>query len=118
MKQYEKMGFDTEAALKWVDECKSRKCADCSARDHRPGAPAFCAVSYLLSDVPDPPKVPRWQTAKTQADFEKFKDAFYRFCIGQGYCAGCRFEKEIYALSCYHAYLLELVDAPESEVGE
>lgn len=119
MKQYEKMGFDTEAALKWVEGCKTRLCKDCSARDHRPGRPAFCAVSYLLSDAPKPPKVPRWKTARTQEDFEKLYQHFkLNYCdkFGPEHCNGCKYQN-CGSLSCLYPYLSELVDAPEG-MGE
>lgn len=115
MKQYEKLGFDTESALKWVDGCKTRLCGDCSAREHRPGAPAFCAVSYLLSDVPETPKVPRWKTAKTQEDFERFYTDYMDCCGRQTGCTSCKYGNRMRTAGCYHAYLTELIDAPESE---
>lgn len=117
MKQYEKLGFDTESALKWVDGCKTRLCGDCSAREHRPGAPAFCAVSYLLSDVPETPKVPRWKTARTKEDFDKLLENFITLCCRQDDCQYCDYYEHSDGVRCYHAYLSELVDAPEG-MGE
>lgn len=113
MKRYEKMGFDTEAALKWVEECKKRKCADCPALYHRPGSPAFCATSYLLSEAPQPPKVPRWQTIKTQKDIYAIHDTFRKMCDTQG-CAGCKYHVEHDGFGeCIFRYLLELVEVQE-----
>ena len=114
MKQFEKMGFDTEAALKWVDWCPGRPCNEC---------PAFltkgkktmrsCAIEYLLSDVPKPPKVPRWTTAKTQGDFEKMFKNFISLCCGQDACKYCDYYAHSDGVRCFHAYLYELVDVQE-----
>lgn len=118
MKQYEKMEMSTEDALKWVDGCKTRLCADCSAREHRPGAPAFCAVSYLLSEVPEPPKVPRWMTAKTQEDFDNLFADFLACCAGEDACQYCCYNNHGDGVRCFYEYASELVDAPESEVDK
>lgn len=116
MKQYEKLGFDTEAALKWIGECQHRKCEDCPAVDGPKGSvSALCASSYLLSDVPEPPKVPRWKTAKTQEDFERFYTDYMDCCGRQTGCTSCKYGNRMRTAGCYHAYLTELIDAPESE---
>lgn len=126
MKMYEKLGMSTEAALKWViDGVENRPCTTCPAfptkgRDYP--TCALCAARFLFSEVPEPPKVPRWQTAKTQEDFDKLFDGFEK--VRKGTCEDCKYYEicnptEDNIKDCYHAYLhaylTELVDAPESE---
>lgn len=119
MKMYEKLGMSTEAALKWVEDCERKSCVDCPA----PGKTGYvrsakCAAAYLLSEVPETPKVPRWKTVKTQEDIDKIfsdfdamcrknhfdKCNYFTFCLGNYPIPGC-----------FYRYILELVDAPESE---
>lgn len=125
MKMYEKLGMSTEDALKWVEECAKRNCLDCPAYKiaQRTETIVFnCAPNYLLSDVPKLRKIPRWQTAKTQEDFDKLFDGFEK--VRKGTCEDCKYYEicnptEDNIKDCYHAYLhaylSELVDAPESE---
>lgn len=119
MKMYEKLSMSTEDALKWVGECEKRNCLYCPAYKiaQRPETILFnCASLYLLSDVPEPPKIPRWKTARTQEDFDKLCDDFVTACKARGDCDLCKYKKLIWSADCLHAYLSELVDAPESEV--
>lgn len=120
MKMYEKLGMDTETALKWAQECQNRMCKDCPGGGSIRTATisASCASSYLLSEAPEPPKVPRWVTAKTREEFDKLHDAFSLFCREQGTCSHCKYDDRLHAHDCYHAYLSELVDASEVENGE
>lgn len=121
MKRFEKMGMSTEAALKWIGECQHRKCEDCPAVDGPKGSvSALCASSYLLSDVPEPPKVPRVALIQTQEDLNKALTDLRGVCFKYRDCEdGCPY----YGLSgdavplgrCLFAYLSELVEAPESE---
>lgn len=122
MKRFEKMGMSTEDALKWVGECATRNCRECPAyKTQKFGdAATKCACRYLLSDAPEPPKIPRWKTAQTQEDFDRLLDGFKKFCKGTD-CKDCKYYKiwrpnENNNVNCHHAYLTELVDAPESEV--
>lgn len=70
MKMYEKLGMDIEAALKWTEACLTgaRACNDCPAYKIMPKNTLVneCASKYLLSEVKEPPKVPRWKTARTR----------------------------------------------------
>lgn len=112
MKMYEKLGMSIEDALKWISECQHRDCKDCPAVEGPKGSvSALCA---LLSEVQEPPKVRRWQAAKTQEDFERFYTDFRAFC-NPADCASCKYKNDTFTADCYHDYLSELVDAPESE---
>lgn len=117
MKQYERLGMDTEAALKWVKECAIRYCRDCPAYETQE-LRDVCAPKYLLSDVPKPPKVPRWQTAKTQEDFDRLYNSFKQFCA-ENECMSCKFckcwKEGMRQTDCYHAYLSELVEVEVEE---
>lgn len=80
MKVYEKMGMDTEAALKWIYQCKGRPCLDCEAYPNKTSGElsSRCAARYLLSDVHEPPKVPRTNgdriRAMTDEELAKYLD--------------------------------------------
>lgn len=119
MKMYEKLSMDTEAALKWIEECATRNCRECPAyKTQKFGdAATKCAYRYLLSDAPELPKIPRFMTAKTQEDLDRLFAEFDKYCTNTFLCKECRLNgnpgKGI--SDCYHAYLTELVDAPESE---
>lgn len=117
MKQYEKLGMDTEAALKWIEECKERKCLECVAYPTmiNGSVSSACAAGYLLAEVPEPPKVPRWQTAKTQEDFDKLKDDFAALCKNTDECIYCKYAKFFVTYECYHAFLAELIEAEVEE---
>lgn len=120
MKMYEKLGMSTEDALKWTEECAKRNCLDCPAYKNaqRPETIVTnCAPSYLLSEVPEPPKIPRWQTARTQEDFDKLYNDFVTACKALDDCDMCKYKKYIWSADCYHAYLSEMVEAPESEAN-
>lgn len=116
MKMYEKLSMDTEAALKWVIECAYRSCEVCPSI--RNGLTSQCAAHYLLSEAPKPPKVPRWKTVKTQEDFDRLFAEFVNYCTHTLQCKECRLNRNTDKgmADCYHAYLSELLDAPESEV--
>lgn len=116
MKMYEKMGLDTEAALKWAGNCVNRSCKECLAGTMPDTIRvSICAVDYLLSEVPEPPKVPRWTHAKTPEDFERFYTDYMDCCGRQTGCTSCKYGNRMRTAGCYHAYLTELIDAPESE---
>ena len=120
MKMYEKLGMSTEDALKWMEECATRNCRECPAyKTQKFGdAATKCACRYLLSDAPEPPKIPRWMTVKTQEDFDRLFDDFVKACKALDDCDMCKYKKYIWSADCYRAHLSELVDAPESEEDE
>lgn len=119
MKMYEKLGMSTEDALKLVEECATRNCRECPAyKTQKFGdAATKCASKYLLLKVPEPPKIPRWKTARTQEDFDRLFDGFKKFCNGR-LCDDCKY-LDVFAQigngqkDCYHTYLSEFVEAPE-----
>lgn len=116
MKMYEKLGMSTEAALKWVEDCERKSCVDCPApRKTGYVHSAKCAAAYLLSEVLKLRKIPRWTTAKTQEDFERFYTDYMDCCGRQTGCTSCKYGNRMRTAGCYHAYLTELIDAPESE---
>ena len=114
MKRYEKME-KSEIMEFWVG-CSSRKCLECPAHDRRyPVDPAWnCAANYLNQNIK---MAPRWQTAKTQEDFDKLFDGFKNVCKGT-YCEDCKYYDIWHQTGnsmkdCYHAYLSELVEVQE-----
>ena len=88
MKMYEKLGMDTEAALKWVKECAIRYCRDCPAYETQE-LRDVCAPKYLLSDVHEPPKVPLVALIQTQEDLNKALKDLHRVCRKYRYCDEC-----------------------------
>ena len=121
MKMYEKLGMSTEDALKWIAGCCSRFCRECPAYglSGHGNSTAWCAAEYLNAEAPENPKIPRWMVAKTQEDFDQLFTDFKVFCKWPTGCPGCKYnERNRWTSECYHAYLSELVDAPESEDNE
>lgn len=109
MRRYEKM--TKEEIIKFFD-CDNKECADCPA-SKQGTIVSDCAIEYLTEEIE---MKPRWQTAKTQEDFDKFISEFYKVCESNSSehfgCTKCRLRGSTIT-RCYHAYLSELVEVQE-----
>lgn len=118
MKMYEKM--DNEQMMNLlVRVTEARSCSDCPIKvgKYEYGELCLnCMTEYLGTSVTIKP---RWQTAKTQEDFDKLFEEFDKYCEHTFQCKNCRLNKtpDKGRSDCYHAYMSELVEAPESEVN-
>lgn len=123
MKMYEKLGMDTEAALKWTTACLTgtRMCDDCPAYKIMPDnmRVSNCASEFLLSEVQEPPKVPRVALIQTLEDLRKALTDLRVVCKKYRKCDDCLYYKiagdAVPLGRCFFWYLSELVDAPEAK---
>ena len=114
--------------VKLCEKCSIGDCESCPANsiyigdlELHPSRTAYedrvcCLGRYLMHPVV---LVPRWKTAKTSEDFERFRTEFEEWCDSdEPDCDDCPYgglAKTIYpattidAANCYHRYLTEMI---------
>ena len=64
---------------------------------------------FKSNNMQDVNYVPRWKTAKTNKDFEKFRKDFDEFCDSDEHdCDDCPYRSPTRS-NCYHRYLTEMI---------
>ena len=111
-KRYETM--TVKDILELLSMCKYRdNCGGCIAEKYTAHeSQAGCIAKYLNAEIE---MKPRWQTAKTQEDFDKLREDFLAYCPKANNktlnCDSCKYSGIL--SGCYHAYLSELVEVQE-----